>query len=329
MTPRGLDLRKRIVGALGRGAVVPTDGAVRDKLTELFRKGQPLVCIMALGIVVRILGPMTRDKTIEPAVVVVDEAGQLAISVLGGHQAGGNDLARLVAAAIGATPVITTASEALGLPAIDLIGQSRGWRIESTQHLTEVSAAVVRGEKIAVLQDVGRPWYTEFGHCLDNFQLIRKMPHGPWAGVLLISDHTWPAFPYPTVIYRPPSLVVGVGCRRGVQCAEIEALFEQVFQEQRLSPLSVGLVATASLKADEPGLLEFAQRHGVPLRCFEVKELASVSPPTPSETVRAKIGVLGVAEPAALLAAGEDGVLIVPKQRGQRVTLAVARRVDA
>jgi cobalamin biosynthesis protein CbiG len=131
------------------------------------------------------------------------------------------------------------------------------------------------------------------------------------------------------VIYRPPTLVLGVGCRRGVPCPEIEALFQYICRTREFSPLSLGIVATATLKADEPGLCEFAAAHGVPLRAFGLEELAAVGPlPTPSEAVKAKIGVAGVAEPAAMLAACTTS-LLMPKYRGKRVTMALARREDA
>jgi cobalamin biosynthesis protein CbiG len=297
-------------------------------MEELFRARRPLVCIMALGIVVRLVGPLAEDKECDPPVVVVDEAGRFAISVLGGHSRGANDLANQVATALHATAVITTASEALGLPAIDLIGRDWGWKIENREHLTSVAAAVVRGEPIAVYQEAGsRDWWQTFGAWPQNFQTVKGWPQGSWAGALVISDTTVArADICPTVIYRPPTLVLGVGCRRGVPAAEIEALFQHVCQTNGFSPLSLRMVATASLKANEPGLIEFANNYGVPLRHFSLEELADVSDlPTPSEIVRAKIGISGVAEPAAMLGAGTRS-LAMPKYRGERITMALARR---
>ena len=110
MTPNGLELGQRIAQAVGHGEVLPAEGEVRSKLTEVFLAGRPLVCIMALGIVVRTLGPLAKNKVTDPPVVVVDEAGQFAISVLGGHVGGANELTKKVAKAINAVPVITTAS---------------------------------------------------------------------------------------------------------------------------------------------------------------------------------------------------------------------------
>jgi cobalamin biosynthesis protein CbiG len=351
LSPRGAELGRRLAKLLRRGEVIPAERGAALALTNLFREGRSLVCIMALGIVVRALGPLARDKRAEPPVVVVDEAGQFAVSVLGGHTAGANALAREVAQALGAVPVITTASEALGVPAVDLIGRRWGWKIEPGSDLTAAAAAVVRGEPVAVYQDAGRAdWWQEFGDWPASFQRVRDWPEKDFAAALLISDRLLPTVPFPAVMYRPRTLVVGVGCRRGVPCAEIEDLFLRVFQEHRLATL--------------------AAKRRVPLRAFSLDELARTGPlPTPSEAVRARIGIAGVAEPAALLAVGsrqyavgreeksgdreqktEEGsaassflptaycllptaklptALLVPKQRSRRVTLAVARREEA
>src|SRR5262245_26897676 len=149
---------------------------------------------MALGIVVRTLGPLTRDKHAEPPVVVVDEAGRFAVSVLGGHGGGANRLAEEVAAALGATPVVTTASDALGLPSADLIGQPFGWRIEDRRHLTAAAAAVVRGDPVGVYQDAGRrDWWQPFGPWPDHFRRLESWPPAePWAALLVISDRLLP-----------------------------------------------------------------------------------------------------------------------------------------
>jgi cobalamin biosynthesis protein CbiG len=326
LTPGGMALGRRLAQAIGRGEVVLARGTARDTLTALFQAGRPLVCVMALGIVVRVLGPLTRDKNTEPAVLVVDEAGRFAVSVLGGHS-GGNALAEEVARALGAVPVVTTASEALGVPAVDLIGRQRGWIIEPGSDLTAVAAAVVRGEPVAVYQDAGRrDWWEEFGGWPASFKRVESWPQSDGVAGLLISDRQVPAGAVPVVTYRPPTLVLGVGCRRGTPAAEIEQLFDETCRRHGLSPLCLRCVATVDLKANEPGLIEFAARRGLPLTAFPAQELAAVGPlPTPSEVVRQKIGIAGVAEPAALLAAGTRE-LLVPKQCGRRVTVALARK---
>jgi cobalt-precorrin 5A hydrolase len=331
LTPHGLALGRRLVESLGHGDVYDVRPAVRERLSELYRSGRPTVCIMALGIVVRILGPLTRDKNDEPAVVVVDEGGHFAISVLGGHSAGANELARQVASTLNATPVITTASDNLHLPAVDLIGRALGWKIEDSRHLTNVAAAVVRQANIAVYQDAGCPnWWQRFGDWPLTFQRIDTWPDASWKAALVISDRVVPPLECPHVIYRPPTLVFGIGCKRGVPWERIEAMFQQVCAEHGLSPLSLGVVASIDLKNNEAGLLQFADHHQATLRFFSADDIEAMEwkPPSPSQKVREKIGVNGVAEPAAILVT-MDPDLLVPKQRGDGITMAVARREEA
>src|SRR5262245_43279662 len=169
LTPSGLAQARRLAQALGRGEVVEARGAARQTLQELFDAGRPLVCVMALGIVVRVLGPLARDKFSNPAVVAVDEGGRFAISVLGGHVAGANALAEEVARALGAVAVVTTASDVLGLPAVDLIGHDWRWKIERREHLTAVASALVCGEEVHVWQQAGRrDWWKVFGEWPPN-----------------------------------------------------------------------------------------------------------------------------------------------------------------
>ena len=194
-----------------------------------------------------------------------------------------------------------------------------------------MAAAAVRGETIGVYQDIGRrDWWQVFGEWPARFSGSSSgRRKGYWAGVLVITDLQLPGLDlYPSVIYRPPTLVLGVGCRRGVPAEQIEAMFQDVCRDQGFATLSLGMVATATLKADEPGLVEFAARHGVPLRVFTLEELAAIPDlPSPSENVHRKLGVWGVAEPAAMLAAA-PGRLVMLKRRGERITMALARRED-
>jgi cobalt-precorrin 5A hydrolase len=332
LTPRGLDLGRRLVETLGDGEVVAVAGQTRPMLEDCFRAGRPLVCIMALGIVVRILGPLAQNKQSDPPVVVVDEAGQFAISVLGGHGAGANDLARAVANALGAVPVITTASDVLGLPAIDLIGRTWGWTLEEDSDTTALAAAVIRGEPIGVFQEAGRrDWWSVFGIWPPSFRKIDAWPPtGQWGGLLIISDRELRAVAdWPAVVYRPASLVLGIGCRRGTSFADINELFKHVWSTWHLSQASLRSLATAEIKRNEIGLLAFAASLGKELGGWSLDDLRQIKVvPTPSQKVYDKFGVWGVAEPAALLAA-EPGELIVPKQRSRNVTMAVARRFDA
>jgi cobalt-precorrin 5A hydrolase len=304
-------------------------GPLRRVFPTIWYAHDHVVAVMALGIAVRLAGPLARDKRADPALVVVDDAGRFAISVLGGHGAGANLLAERTAAVLGASPVVTTATDAHRLPAVDLVGRAWGWAVERAENLTRVAAAIVRRTPVAVWQDAGRAdWYRPFGPWPAHFVRVTHWDdHNARdaSAVLVISDRALPpGLPDDrTVALRPPTLVAGVGCRRGTARAAIDAWTETV-----LSPLSLAAVATVHLKLDEPGLLAFARGRRLPLVSFPPAWLADTpGVERPSERVRARVGIAAVAEPAALRGAGA-AALLVPKQIGPGVTLAIARRPE-
>jgi cobalt-precorrin 5A hydrolase len=324
--------------AAGEPGVFGWVGPLRKVFPAIWERSDAIVAVMALGIVVRLAGPLARDKRRDPALVAVDDAGRFAVSVLGGHGAGANELAEQVAAALGSLPVVTTASEARRVPAVDRIGREAGWTIERAENLTRVAADVVRGQPVAVWQDAGAPdWWRPFGpwprHFVrlrgwDELATLRPTP----TALLVISDRRVPeSLPVPDdhiLIYRPPTLVAGIGCKRGTPRASIEGWARRVLDAHGLAWHSLSALATVTLKMDEPGLLAFAAESGLPLVAFPPAQLdAQPGIATPSERVRAKIGIAAVAEPAALRASGA-GQLLVNKQVGPGVTLAIARRPD-
>ncbi len=298
-------------------------------LREHFREYERWICFTALGAVVRMLAPALGDKRSDPAVVVLDAPGRYAIPVLSGHRGGANALAVRVASILGGQAVITTASDTAGTLAVDLLGAEFGWRIEDETHVTRLSAHVVNGEPVGILQEAGETAWWPTGHPLpENLHRVagwEEVRSGHFAGCLVISDRVLPAVEMPVVVYRPSSLVVGVGCRRGVSERDVEHAVRTTLAESGLSFASIACLATAACKREEAGLNAFAARWGLELRCFPEAALAQVPTPTPSETVARHVGTPGVCEPAALLASGTS-TLMVPKRKFAAVTVAVARK---
>ncbi|MDX6645888.1 MAG: cobalt-precorrin hydrolase / cobalt-factor methyltransferase / precorrin-3B [Miltoncostaeaceae bacterium] len=275
-----------------------------------------IVCFLAVGATVRLLAPLLADKLRDPGVVAVDDAGRYAVALVGGHAGGANALARRVAAALGADPVITTASDALGLPALDTLGADLGFRLDPASDLAAVAAALVGGEAVALVSE--RRW--PLGPLPDN--LVRA---GAAVGPAIVIDDRTMDLPRPGVRYFPPSLVVGVGSSTGVGAEEVLALVDEALAAGGLAAQSVGALATVDRRAREPGILAAAAERGWPLLTFPAERLAAVAVPTPSEVVRAAVGTPSVAEAAALLAS-DGGEMVVAKRRSAAATAAVARR---
>jgi cobalt-precorrin 5A hydrolase len=319
--------------------VMAFDLPLRPVVQRLFREHQRLVLFLPVGAAVRLLAPCLEDKHLDPAVVCVDDAGHYAVSLLSGHLGGADRLAQEVAQALGATPVITSASHATGTLAVDLLGQEFGWRIEAEPlAVTRASAAVVNGDPVGVWQHTGEthwwPQDTPLPANLHVYPTVQALADSPSVAALVITDQT--VLPLPgkhLVVYRPRSLAAGMGCRRGVPVEELEQLLADTFQRYNLSLASLKCIATAQVKQDEPGLLALVQRHGVPLVCYGAQELnrafeaernRGLGPGVTPSAARRLLGVWGVAEPAALLASG-GGQLLAPRQKAARATIAVAR----
>lgn len=341
-------------------ADLPFDLPVRPLVAELFGDCQRLVLFMPVGAAVRLLAPGLRDKHYDPAVVCVDDAGRFAVSLLSGHLGGADRLAQEVAQALDAVPVVTSASHAIGTLAVDLLGQEFGWQIEAEPaQVTRASAAMVNGEPVGVYQEAGElDWWPAGWELPANVTLYpsrEALKDASCAASLIISDKITQGSPTPArggavVFYRPRTLVAGMGCRRGVPVDELEKLLTSTFNSHGLTTTSLRCIATADLKGDERGLVELADKYGVPLQCYRAGELNSVfdeqhpadlstafsdqsaplTPaqdtlrPTPRGRVRQLLGMWGVSEPAALLAAGTQA-LLVPRAQSHRATIAVAR----
>ena len=288
-----------------------------------------LVLVMAVGIAVRLVTPSVKNKRTDAGVTVIDDSGRFVISLLAGHIGGANALALKIASLIGAQPVITTASDTRGFASLDLLAVKFGWKLESSRNLTRVSAALINDEAVALFQDAGDTSWSA-GDLSPKVRVLEDLGALKDSGlkaVIVITDRSVAKddLKIPSVVFHPPSLVVGIGCNRGTACDVIEQAVSEIFSKNGLSLQSIRSLATASLKRNEPGLLEFARKHDLPVEYFDKEELAATRfPSEPSAAALKHIGLPSVCEAAAVLAG--DGNLIVPKSRFYaQVTLAVSR----
>ncbi|MFG2439504.1 precorrin-3B C(17)-methyltransferase [Streptomyces sp. NPDC048508] len=291
------------------------DGPVADAVRRAFAECDQLVCFLATGAVVRLVAPLLADKTSDPGVVCVDEAGRFAVPLVGGHAGGANDLAREIGEVLGAEPVVTTATDAVGMPGLDTLV------LPVEGDVAGVSRAVLDGEPVVL--DAETVWP------LPALPPNVGAPAGDGAAVIRVSDRAQgPAAR--EVVLRPPSLVVGVGASRGVPVEEVLGLVGEALADAGLSVRSIAELATVDAKSEEPGILGAAARLGVPVVTHTAEELAAVTVPNPSEAPLAAVGTPSVAEAAALVGGGE---LLVPKRKSVRAdgspamaTVAVVRR---
>ncbi|MFF5663885.1 precorrin-3B C(17)-methyltransferase [Streptomyces griseofuscus] len=283
------------------------EGPVGEAVRSAFAECEQLVCFLATGATVRLLAPLLAGKAADPGVVCVDEGGRFAVSLVGGHGGGANGLAREVGELLGAEPVVTTATDAVGLAGLDTLG------LPCEGAVAAVSRALLDGEPVALAAELTWP-----------LPPLPVSPQGSYTIRLTDKD----VEPGPReVLLRPPSLVVGVGASRGAPVDEVLGLIEETLRKAGLSSRSVAELATVDAKAEEPGILAAAERLGVPVVTYSAEELAAVEVPNPSAAPLAAVGTPSVAEAAALLGGGE---LLVPKRKSDAspamATCAVVRR---
>ncbi|HLK42846.1 MAG TPA: cobalamin biosynthesis protein, partial [Thermoleophilia bacterium] len=278
------------LGGSGQWDVRLYDGPAGEALRRAFAECAAVVSFLATGATIRVLAPVLGDKTTDPAVVCVDEARRFAIALLGGHH-GANDLAAHVADVLGGgcQAVVTTASDASGVTALDGFGADLGFSVADPELLAPVGAAVLSGSPVNLLID--RPW---------PLPALPPNVHADSGGDYAIAISDLADEPAErTLRYRPRSLVVGVGASRGAGADEILETIDAALAAGNLSAASVARLASLDIKASEPGLLEAAARRGWLVEFYPAAQLAQVPVPNPSPVVSASTGTASVAEAAA------------------------------
>ncbi|MDO5285290.1 MAG: precorrin-3B C(17)-methyltransferase [Actinomycetia bacterium] len=288
-------------------------GPATQGLVAAWSECDLIISHLALGATTRIIAPLLESKKTDPGVVVVDEAGRFAIPLVGGHVGGANELARQVAGALGGTAVVSTATDSLGLPALDQLG----WGFEGD--VATVTGAVIAGRPVRVHRD--HPW--PLPPLPKNVSEDAEQP----VAQIIVSDRTAEALAaetgdLPTVVLHPRSLVVGMGCNSGTDADHLYELLTRVLAEAGLAESSVCRLTSHEVKAGELGLIQLAHRLGIDYVTYPAETLAAQNAPTPSDVVAREVGTPSVAE-ASVLASGAQ--LTVTKQKTPEATCAVGR----
>jgi cobalt-precorrin 5A hydrolase len=298
---------------------------LNDLLPETFPRYDGHIFITAAGIAVRSIAPLLRGKERDPAVVVLDQKGKYAVSLLSGHLGGGNRLAREVAAVLGGRAVITTATDSLGLPAVEELAREADLAIADIRAATAVNAALANGRPLQLYDpqnDLGLAAALGPEFPLRRIDAIEEID--PAHAAVWVDPGSAPqATERGALVLHPRRVVVGVGCNRGTSEEEILDLIRSVFSELGLARQSLACLASTAAKRDETGLIRAARTLGVPLVCLEDEDLKAVAVPNPSVTVSKHMGVASVCEAAALHQARTTH-LLQQKRKSVNVTLALA-----
>lgn len=298
-------------------------------ISEKFSHYEGFIFIMATGIVVRVIAPYIQDKRIDPAVVVMDEQGQYAISLLAGHIGGANELAVLIGEAIGAIPVITTATDVGKKPAADVLAVKLHRSVQPFSDLKQINGAIVHGDRVRFFLDEKLPnqeFYVQtakkLGIVLDGMEDVSIAQYD--AAVLITNDVV--KVDKPHVYLRSIPLAVGIGCRRGTSVTDILAAVTEACHTIGSTIEHIAIIGSTVVKEDEVGLLALIEQLAVPSRFFVNEELQKCIDQYQLEVssfVQKQIGVGNVCAAAAILA-GRTNKLLLPKTKYKNVTVAIA-----
>ena len=296
-----------------------------EKIVELFKNNNALICVFSLGAVIRLISPYLKDKKTDPAVIVIDDKTNFVISVLSGHIGGANELTEEIAKKIGALPVITTAADVNKTIAVDLVGREYDWKIDDDSTVTKISAHMVNEEPIGVFQEAGKKnWYKKLPKNVVIYNNIEELKKSNSKSYLIITDKIIDNLKKESVIYRPPSLVVGIGLHWDTTKETIKEGIEDCMKKFNLSPKSIAKLVSIKKPQDVQGLIDVGIEMNLPVEYVNREDLAEITAPNPSETVKKFEGTASVSEAAAIKIS--KGELIVEKQKfPPNLTIAIAR----
>lgn len=312
LTSQGHALAQQIQSVLHGD--IKSKEAFQSNIQTDFKQYDALVCIMATGIVVRKIAPLLNSKATDPAVIVLDQKGQFVISLLSGHLGGANALALEIAAKIHAVPVITTATDTEQILSLDVFAKENDLKIQNLHHLKYTSSAMLDGKSIL--------FYSDFP--IENHHHLIQITNTLPAHVIL-SDRILD-IPEHTLVLRPKSLVIGIGCKKNTDAGILESCLLDLLEQQKLSLCSVGTIATIRLKQYEPAILALCEKYQLDLKIIadeEIRRHADLF--EASAFVRKVTGLPSVAEACSYLAS-ECGETLTGKVKFQGITLAICRK---
>lgn len=344
LTRQGIDVAKRLEAELPAKVTVyisekydaeaPAHWArfprrIYPLVDEIWGRHEAHIFVMAAGIVVRAVAKHVQSKLHDPGVVVMDIAGKFAVSLCSGHLGGSNELCRMIDERLGATAVVTTGTDINGTLAPDVLAKDIGADVDDWEPLKLVSGALVDSLPVGVYVEPGVKTPDLSVYAKKKVTVVADPAElSGFRAAVVVSHRLLPDPGVPTMWLRPRNLVVGIGCNRGTEEAEIAAEVSDALASAGFSERSVRNLATFEAKKDEPGLLAYARSRSLELVWYDAGTINDSPPiPNPSEVVKKYVGVLGVAEPAAMISAGAR-VLLLEKQKRGNLTVAVARVED-
>ncbi|MCY6372168.1 cobalt-precorrin 5A hydrolase [Clostridium ganghwense] len=290
------------------------DFAIKKITEELMESYEALIFIASTGIAVRSIAPFLKGKAVDPAVLVIDSSAKFVISLASGHLGGANELTLKIANILGAQPVITTATDNLGVTAPDIVAKENNLVIDDLKKAKYIAAKLVEGKKVAFIDDKGviaiPKGYTDRIEEAKGIVYVTNKLQG-YEVKLNIQDLK--------LIRR--NIILGIGCRRDFDTEKMQKTVREVLEENNIDIRSVSVIATAEVKKDEKAIIELAKTLNSELKIFTLEQIENIEDKYQgSDFVKKSIGVRAVCEPCVELSGGR---LLTGKIRCDGMTICI------
>lgn len=292
-----------------------TDFVIKDFIRENWREFSAIIFICATGIAVRMINGAMISKSIDPAVVVMDDTGRHVISLLSGHLGGANDLAYEIAELIGADPVITTSTDNHYIEGVDDFSRRQGYVLTDARKILPISKLMLAGKTIG--------FYSKYKP-MPSYKLLKRVDSfkdKSFHGMIVVSPEPEEKLDIPYIWLYPKVINLGIGCRKGVPKERIIRAIESLLADLSLSIHSIKAIGSAEAKRNEEGIIETAKHYKCPFKIFSNEEIQAVEDKfEKSDFVKKSIGVYNVSAPAAYLLGGR---MLTEKFVADDITLSV------
>ncbi len=318
VTPKARKLAEKIMNELeGDPTVINVtlfEKNVKETLKNVFNSYDCIMGIMATGIMVRNICELIKNKTKDPAVIIVDENGKYVISLLSGHLGGGNDFTLKIADIISAEPIITTSTDLNNKLGVDSLARRYFFNMDDPAKIKTINTALINNKNVEITVN------KKFDFILTDPEVKESYKE------ISVSDEISVSYNGLKIFLKPKKIVAGVGSKKGVSRDSVMNALKSVMNTLNLPIKRLDCIATAEMKKDEAGIIGLTSELGIPLSIIpkEVLKTFEHLDCSKSDFVMKKFGLAGVCEPSALIAAGIDSKLIYKKTAFNGVTVAVA-----
>jgi cobalt-precorrin 5A hydrolase len=263
-----------------------------DILATAWREYDAIICILAIGAVVRKIAPLLEDKSTDPAVLVINLALDRIVPLLSGHLGGANKLSEAISSCLpNCINFISTATDQTKTLAFDMLAKERKWRIENLKALAKISNRLLNNQRVKVAT---HPSIFKSISNRDNLELVG------FEDIDLDTVVISPTIESDTLTLRP-KIYLGIGCNRGTPLEIIKESINLFLEGYNLTIEDVANIASFEAKADEEGLLEFAKIYGFDIEFYQKDDINSLENDFSKSASTKFFGLKGVAEPSAVL----------------------------